>query len=218
MFVPKNWPQEIKTILNILPPGYRSKIVDFINLSYQAGFFDGEGTFQFRNAVVPVIFNQDIECLQLFKNRHGGHIGLQFKKGSKMPVYMDGEKVPNVFLNINKDTHAWTMTGRLKGPKSRSYVDKTNFLISILPLQHSQVKIKSTIRAILDLKWSSRTRWEHLIPQINDLDIASSNDMIIREMIKSGLEDARKWFNDPNTDYKKLHNNQTTQEKNKKKQ
>ncbi len=194
MLIPKNWPREIKTILNTLSPDYRSKIVDFINLSHQAGFFDGEGTFQWVT-VIPQITSQNIECLQLFKDRHGGHISLQHKKGKRLAVYVNGKKVSGAYMNVNKDCYVWTMTGRIKGRQSRSYVDKTNFLLSILPLQHNQSKIKDTIKALLVLGWSSRERWEHLIPKINDPnDFVSSDDITIRKMLDSGMEDVREWF------------------------
>ena len=97
--VPNNWPPEIRNILDTLSPEYRAEIIDFLNLSYQAGFFDGEGSVGRSGGgfVTPVVVSQDIECLQLYLSRHGGRIGLQVKKGAHKNVYMD-EKKFQVFL------------------------------------------------------------------------------------------------------------------------
>lgn len=193
--IPGNWPPEIKNILNILPLEYRTKITDFINLSYQAGFFDGEGTFLFHpNTIVPRIGSQDIECLLLYLRRHGGRIGLMGKAGTPVYASVDGKRI--ITYKYNRDMYYWDMTGRIRGKTSRSYVDKTKFLLSILPLQHNKSKIRDTVRTLLDLGWSSRARWEHLIPEvIVDLDdIKSSDDMDIRKRLESGMEDVMEWF------------------------
>lgn len=93
--IPENWPLDIITILSKLTPEDCGKIVDFINLSYQAGFFDGEGSFLFRQkkgggVATPYVGSQDIECLQLYLNRHGGRIGLQAEAGTIVYRVMEG--------------------------------------------------------------------------------------------------------------------------------
>lgn len=193
IIIPKNWPPEIREILDTLDPEQRAKIVDFINLSWQAGFFDGEGSLLMHRANIPIVVSQDIECLQEYLNRHKGHISLQSKAGTPTYRNINGKKI--IVSKTTRDTHQWTMTGKIKGPKSRSYIDKTKFLISILPLQHNQTKIEQVITTLLKLKWSGRERWEHLIPKIieNPSDITVDDKTIVEEFIETG-EDAREKF------------------------
>ena len=164
--IKENWPDEVKTILNKLTLEDTTKIVDFVNTSYLAGFFDGEGGFIYAPIVTPTVVSQDIECLQLYLEKYGGCIGLQTKKGKRVitPLGMDGEKVP-VYMNANRNIYYWRLTGGMTKRKYRSFVEKTNFIISLLPLQHNPSKIDQSIKALLDLKWSSRIRWENLIPK-----------------------------------------------------
>ncbi len=193
--IPENWPPEIKDILNTLPLECRANIIDFINLSYQAGFFDGEGSIiRPKGVVTPRINSQEIECLQLYRIRHGGSIALMAEAGTPVYAIVDGERI--LHTKYNRDTYYWIMVGRRSGPGTRSYVDKTNFLLSILPLQHNRSKIRDTIRGLLDLKWSSRERWEHLIPEVIEApyDILSHDEMTIKKMLESGGVDVREEF------------------------
>lgn len=183
--VPENWPNEIKQILNKLTEEDRGIIVDHMTRSYMAGYFDGEGGFQIQyGGAVPCIGSQDIECLQLYLDRYGGHIGLGHEKGKKLPIYVDGEKVPGAYTKINRDCYRWTMTDKRRGRSSRGYILKTEFLLEVLPYQHNQSKITQSIEAIIALGWSARARWEHLVPKDVDVCLLEDNRIDVDEFFE----------------------------------
>lgn len=85
---------------------------------------------------------------------------------------------------FSRDMYQWTMTGKIRGSRGRGYVEKTDFLLSMLPLQHNQSKIKDTIKALLTLRWSSRARWEHLIPKDIEVSLPEDNRIDVDEFFR----------------------------------
>jgi len=162
---PEHWPDDIKSVLDKLTEEDKAIIVDHMIRSYMAGYFDGEGSVQVQKSnTVPSVGSQDMECLMLFQKKYGGNIVLQYEKGAES----------SKGIIVNKDCYIWTMTSRHRGPGGRGYVEKTEFLLKLLPYQHNLSKIDQSIRAIVALGWSARVRWEHLIPK--DVDICLPED------------------------------------------